>query len=260
MKINLKKLGSELGAAAQKTAGDLAESVREGKAAEAVMEKAAGAAGAIKNAVDGAKASDITDQVREFLMKDRKPEVADGTISPRSAMMIIYYLMAVDGNIYQKEEEKFLSIGSDLDESFEDHQKTIVGACRKQMDKVIDPEDYYDVIQEGVGKAIQGSVPDQNSFITPRLLIWDLLSVACSDGQYSEPERRLIKYVTRQLDIDKELFLEMETSIRTLLALEKEEEWIRTTNRPHLVKESLAREIENRKAVIFDSVRDLITL
>ena len=52
----------------------------------------------------------------------------------------------------------------------------------------------------------------------------------------------------------------MENSIQTLIDLEKESKWIKTTDRPYLEIEAIVNEIEQRKAVIFDSAKDLITL
>ena len=88
----------------------------------------------------------------------------------------------------------------------------------------------------------------------------DLLTVACSDEDYDESERKLLKYVVRKLNIDKAVFLEMESSILTLLDIEKELAWIKTTNKPYLTIEAMVNELVDRKNVIFESVKDLITL
>ena len=42
--------------------------------------------------------------------------------------------------------------------------------------------------------------------------------------------------------------------------LEKELAWIKTTNKPYLTIEAMVNEIADRKSVIFESVKDLITL
>ena len=93
-----------------------------------------------------------------------------------------------------------------------------------------------------------------------RQLVWDLLTIAYSDERYDETERKLLKYIVRKLQIDKAVFLEMESSILTILDIEKEIVWIKTTDRPYLTIEARVNELTKRQAVIFDSVKDLITL
>ena len=181
-------------------------------------------------------------------------------ISTRNAIKIIYYLMAADGEIFHREEEKFDVIGSELDPDFAEDKEQIVKECRAQMEKVIDSEDYYDVLQDGVELAISSSVRAEDTFITPKLLVWDLLTIAYSDESYDDSERRLIKYIVRKLDIDKAVFLEMESSILTLMDLERELNWIKTTDRPYLTIENMVNELADRKNVIFESVKQLIAL
>ena len=182
------------------------------------------------------------------------------SISTRNALKIFYYLMAADGEIFHSEEEKFDLIGAELDPSYADHKARIVEECGAQLGKVIDPEDYYDALQDGIEDALISSRATEDSFITPKLLVWDLLTIAYSDESYNETERRLIKYVVRKLNLDKAVVLELESSILTLMDLEKELQWIKTTDRPYLTIEAMVNEIADRKNVIFESVKDLIAL
>ncbi|MBR5182777.1 MAG: TerB family tellurite resistance protein [Clostridiales bacterium] len=181
-------------------------------------------------------------------------------VSTRSAIKIIYYLMAADGQIFHSEEEKFDAIGKELDPNFADNREQIIKECQAQLDKVIDPEDYYDALQDGVEDALLHSRQTADTFITPKLLVWDLLTIAYSDENYDEVERRLLKYVVRKANIDKAVFLEMESSILTLMDIEKELAWIKTTNKPYLTIEAMVNELADRKSVIFESVKDLIAL
>ena len=45
-----------------------------------------------------------------------------------------------------------------------------------------------------------------------------------------------------------------------MMDIEKELTWIKTTDRPYLTIEARVNELTKRKTVIFDSVKDLITL
>lgn len=182
------------------------------------------------------------------------------SISTRNALKVFYYMMAADGELFHGEEEKFDLIGQEVSPEFDTIRADVITECQRQLDKVIDTADYYDVLQDGVEDALLSSAKTADSFITPKLLVWDLLTLAYSDEQYDETERRLLKYIVRKLDIDKAVFLEMESSIQTLMDLEKEQQWIKTTERPYLTIEAMVNEIEDRKHVIFDSVKALIAL
>ena len=229
-----------------------------------------GAVGSAKAAMQNVKMPElkVPGHVKELLgKKPRKggdetpPESLEiKAIPTRSAIMVIYYLIAADGKIVQGEEEQFDAIGAELDPDFSKNKEQIVKECRAQLEKIIDPEDYYDVLQDGAGLALSSSAQTTDTCIAPKLLVWDLLTVAYSDGSYDEAERRLLKYIVRRLDIDKAVFLEMESSILTLMDLEKELSWIKTTDRPYMTIESMVNEIEKRKSVIFESVKDLIAL
>lgn len=195
------------------------------------------------------------------LKEDKKEDPLNITaISTKNAIKIVYYLMAADGEIFHSEEEKFDSIGKELDPKFSENREQIIRECQAQLDKAIDPEDYYDTLQDGVEEALLRSKETADTFITPKLLVWDLLTVAYSDESYDETERRLIKYIVRKTNIDKAVFMEMESSILTLMDIEKELAWIKTTNRPYLVIEAMVNELADRKNVIFESVKDLISL
>ena len=193
-------------------------------------------------------------------VEDKEDVIVIKAISTRNAIKIIYYLMAADGQIYHSEEEKFDAIGQELDPDFKENRDRIIKECQAQLDKVIDPDDYYDTLQDGIEDALLSSRQTADTFITPKLLVWDLLTVAYSDENYDEIERKLLKYIVRKTDIDKAVFLEMESSILTLMDIEKELEWIKTTDKPYLTIEAMVNELADRKNVIFESVKDLISL
>ena len=228
-----------------------------------IKNKFQGAVDSAKAAVKDVKIPDVKDvfKKREQPKQEEKPEVIKiNSVSTKNALKIIYYLMAADGQVFHSEEEKYDSIGKEIDPEFADHKEQIIKECQAQLDKVIDPGDYYDVLQDGIEDALLSSRQTADTFITPKLLVWNLLTVAYSDESYDEAERKLIKYIVRKTDIDKALFLEMESSILTLMDIEKELAWIKTTNRPYLTIEAMVNELADRKGVIFESVKDLIAL
>lgn len=211
----------------------------------------------------GGKAKEVVRKVvasKRSSIKDDADTISITAISTKSALKIIYYLMAADGEIFHSEEEKFDAIGKELDPNFAENKEKIVNECQKQLDKAIEPEDFYDTLQDGVEEALLASRQTADTFVTPKLLVWDLLTIAYSDEKYDEAERKLLKYIVRKTNIDKAQFLEMESSILTLMDIEKELAWIKTTNKPYLTIEGMVNELADRKNVIFESVKDLISL
>ena len=181
-------------------------------------------------------------------------------VAPRSALKIFYYLMEADGKIAAEEEEKFGEIGKELDAEFDEHKDAVIGECKAQSEKMIVEEDYYDVLRDGVEDALSEDLLSITGYIPPKLLLWDLMVIAYSDGEYNETEQRLLKYIMRKLDIPKDVFLEMETDLLTIHDIEGEIAWIKTTDRPYLEIENQIKELEKRKNDIFLAAKALIAL
>ncbi len=181
-------------------------------------------------------------------------------LSPINAVKIFYYLMAADGNIEKSEEEKFEEVCREIDPEFDEHKEHVLKVCKEQLDKVIESEGYFDVVQDGVEEAILSNQVLNNGYVPAKLLVWDLLTIAYSDDSYNDPERKLMKYIVRKTDIPKDIFLETESSYLTVTDLEKELQWIKTTDRPYLTIEKQVKEIERREQAIFESVKALICL
>jgi len=208
----------------------------------------------------------IPKQVRGVLAKKDKTKLQESEatgrkgISTRNAIKIIYYLMAADGEILDSEDAKFRDIGASLDPAFSEHKDSIINECRSSLEVSEYTGDSFDAVWNGVDDAIRSSVQTEDTFITPKLLTWDLLTVAYSDNNYDEKEQKIINHIVEVLNVDKTVFLEMESSIMTMMDLEKELSWIKTTDRPYLTIEAMVNEIQDRKNVIFESIKDLIVL
>ena len=181
-------------------------------------------------------------------------------ISPLNAVKVFYYLMVADGNIEKSEDEKFTLIGREIDPEFDEHKEYVIKVCKEQLDKVIDSEDYYDVVQDGIEEALLAKQDFDKGLVPVKLLVWDLLMLAYSDEAYSETERKLIKYIVRKVDIPKDVFLEMENSLLTVNDLENELKWIKNTDRPYLTIETQVKEIERREQAVYESIKALIVL
>lgn len=179
------------------------------------------------------------------------------------ALQIIYYLMAADGYVSEPEELKFDAIAKDLNVSADDKKK-VVEKCKAQISKVIDNDEYFDVIKEGVGDClIDDGLYHSNLFwdkrVSNKVLVWDLLAVSFSDESYSKQERDLIKYIVRNISMDKSIFLEMENSMKAIYAVNGEIYWLKSNkDRPYQMVQCNLEELNKRKAVIEKSVKKLI--
>ena len=205
------------------------------------------------------------DKVKEiFKKKETKPKetpllpVDVQKIPLYSALKIIYYLMSVDGRVSQEEKDKFDVLGNDFVNDFASLKEILVEECKVSVVNTIDAVDYYDVVQEAVEDLLLTPIKSEDVCVSPKFVLWNLLAFAYSDENYAEAERRLIKYFVRKLNIDKAIFLELESSLVTLMDLEKELAWIKTTDKPYLTIEAIVKELENRKRVIFESIKDII--
>ena len=99
---------------------------------------------------------------------------------------------------------------------------------------------------------------DVQDGIRGKVLLWDLMTVSYSDNEKSVAERRLIRYVAESFGIEKTICIEMDQTIQTLIAVEKEIAWLKTTDRPYLEIEARINELADRKNAIMSGVQALL--
>jgi len=177
----------------------------------------------------------------------------------KAAIKAFYYLMAVDGAIAADEVACFDEIGSELDPvEFSQYRDEVIDECEKQIKTIIDDEDYYEVILEGVDKALSGRIGDTETGVSVRLLVWNMLVIAFSNKTYSSFERRMIKHIVRVWDMDRSVFLEMEQIIKTHADIMKELEYTNQSNRPYSEVRPIVDELERRQKVVLNCAKQLI--
>ena len=177
----------------------------------------------------------------------------------KSVLAVFYYLIAVDGAKTSAEMDTFYSIGKEMDSSLLDtYINEIASAYQYQLQAMIDNEDFYDVILEGVDKALMEPVPEDEECICSRHLLWDLLVIAYADGVYSYEERRFIKHIVRICEIEKDIFLEMEQLMKANVAVSNELETMSRSDKPYTEIRPIIDELENRRNVIVTSAKTLI--
>ena len=190
----------------------------------------------------------------------KAPAQSEIVLSIQDTLKIVYGLIAVDGVISPEEKEKFREIGNDLDPSFPSYCDDLINECTDLLGKPAeDEEDYYDTIHDYLGTIIHKASNANNGAIRGKLLLWDLLTIAQSDGNYSPSEKRLIRYIAKCMGIETALQLEMEHTVRTLVAIEREEAWLKNSDRPYSVIENRINELTDRKATVMTSIQALIS-
>jgi hypothetical protein len=177
----------------------------------------------------------------------------------KAAIKAFYYLMAVDGAIATDEVACFDEIGNELDPvDFPKYRDEIIDECEKQMKTIIDDEDYYEVILEGVDKALSAQIGESENGVSVRFLIWNLLVIAFSNKNYSSFERKLIKHIVRVWNMDRTVFLEMEQIIKTHADIMAELEYTNQSNRPYSEVRPIVDELERRQKVVLNCAKQLI--
>lgn len=202
-------------------------------------------------------------------LRDKKG--GEAVFSVRDALRIMYCMMLIDGNVSEEEEEKFCEIGLAYDQDFDACKKQLIDECNgvvqsesaQGIDFVsivsVDSEEYYDQIHDYVGDLIKEENFYQTEGVRAKWLIWNLLAIAYSEGDYSTNERRLMRYIAKKSGVDNTVLLEMEHTFSTLIAIEKEEEWLKSSDRPYKVIEERVVELSNRKNAIMQGINALIS-
>ena len=212
---------------------------------------------------------DETKAAIQDALRDKK--VGDAVFSVRDALRIMYCMILIDGNVSEEEEEKFCEIGLAYDQDFDACKKQLIDECNgvvqsesaQGIDFVsivsVDSEEYYDQIHDYVGDLIKEENFYQTEGVRAKWLIWNLLAIAYSEGDYSTNERRLMRYIAKKSGVDNTVLLEMEHTFSTLIAIEKEEEWLKSSDRPYKVIEERVVELSNRKNAIMQGINALIS-
>lgn len=179
-------------------------------------------------------------------------------ISKTGALKAFYFLISLDGTS-DFVLNRFQEIGLEMfPDEFESIKESIISECTQQIASASDDDELYDVIQEGIDAALSDTVSDIQLSVVPRLLIWDMLSLAHSDDNYSENENRLLSHVARILKIDKSVFAEMKQLISTAASVQKELDQFGASNKPYAEIKPLVDECEKRRLTIIEAAKALI--
>lgn len=193
--------------------------------------------------------------IKESLARDKKEL---NNVTNEDALKIIYCIMAADGKIDEEETIKFIEIANEVDNGFNTYQDNLMLEMKDMIIKAKKDEDYDLCLSDFISETIRHSKKDKSASIPSKLLIWNLLVIAYSDGTCNEEELKLIRYTAKQLELDRSIILEFTSYIQTLMAMMKEEEWLKSSNRKYTEVEKVLNELTDRKQNIMQGVYALI--
>jgi len=201
------------------------------------------------------KNSKETDRAAKEALKETESE--EFLVTNEDALKLVYLLMSVDKSISSVEVEKFNSIAMDMTDNNADMKNAVVVSCAKNL-KGIEEEDHYDTVRDMVSEALRHSKECKEGTIQPKVLLWNLLTIAYSDASYPEEEKKIIRYISKTLGIDKSIAPEMESAIHTMIAIENEEITLKNSDKKYSLIEAELNELTDRKTVIMNGVHELL--
>ena len=265
IKKNIQKSADSLRQSVTEAAEKMPETVKEGNVQNSVRDLAKKGQNVFSSL--RAKGEEAIAQQREK-SGHQKEAVSDALqsrdgqemlFSIRDSLRLIYSLMVVDGAVSDEERERLFEIGQELDPNFASYQTSLdeegTGLLNKPSEN---EEDYYDNVHDHVSNIIHTAAVPKGNGLRGKILLWDLLSVAYSEGDYSAEEKRLLRFISKSVGVDHAVLLEMEQTMKTLLAIEAEENWLKNTDRPYAVVEERVNELADRKNTIMQGVQALL--
>ena len=265
IKKNIQKSADDLKKTVSDAAENLPDSVKNinvGDSAKDAANKGKSALGSLVSKGGAALGDKLdrtkkTDEAVKTALEKGTNAAGERIVSVKDSLKLIYCLMAADGSISPEEEEKFREIGNSLDPDFEQWKDELTADLSMKEAVLPDEDEYFDFIHDYAAEILY-KAEDTGEGIGAKTLIWDLLVMAFSEGDYSANERRLVRFAAKALSIDPAIPLEMEQTLRTITALDKEEEWLKSMNRPYSVIEEQVNELKERRETIMTGVHALI--
>ena len=84
--------------------------------------------------------------------------------------------------------------------------------------------------------------------------IWNLVNIGYADSVYSPAEKKIVKYMVEKLEAKPEIYQEFVDIADTMLALNKQRQWIRMTYTREDVKAKKENQIDQEMKLLADNV------
>lgn len=175
-------------------------------------------------AATGKERADETKAAINDALRDEKS--SEAVFLVRDALRIMYCLMLIDGTVYAEEGAKYSEIGLACDQDFDRYKKQLIDECTAMAQSESaqgvefvslesgDSEEYYEQIRDYVGDLITEEDFYRTEGVRAKDLIWNLLAIAHSEGEYSEDEQQLIRFIAAKTGVDDATLFEMEQTFK----------------------------------------------
>lgn len=178
-------------------------------------------------------------------------------ISYLRAAELMYLLMGVDGFVTEQEKTIFHDYikSNDIgDSSFWSEKEFINDMVNKELSK----EDLYKSIIKYVDEKLSDGFNEMYMYISSQgepgcELIWNMMLLSIADKSYDENKVKYIKYIADKLEIDDNLYMEMNNALTALYSIEVEMELIKD-----LKYVDRYRDLKQRKKIIKNTMEYLI--
>jgi len=186
---------------------------------------------------------------------DKSDEKASG-LPPTTTTFtkLMAYLAFADGNVTQEEYRKFVEIGHEIDEHFNEYGDDLMTECLSQVEANKEEFGHLNAVKIGAQKTLENlNLSDQEK----KTLCWDMLTIAGADG-FDDSEIDLIRFVSQKLGLDPVVLQEMRNYYGAVTDLECEKALIAQSKRPYNEIEPIANRISVRQLAVADAIHDLI--
>jgi hypothetical protein len=170
-----------------------------------------------------------------------------------------YFFLSLDRPISEADIKKIDELGSNV-EGYSGIKKSIFNECEKILSRSLDDNDRFDVIMEEILKTGNASFVDLPKEAGQKRCLWILVNLALYDGMYSENEKKIIRSLMRKWEIDKSILIEMEDSAETLVEVDKNRSWIKTTNYPYDYVDSVVKEMDKNQHELTNNISLLMSI
>lgn len=145
-----------------------------------------------------------------------------------SAKLKFYYLfMLADGRCSAGENDKFDKICQTMKADDKDKQE-VIDYCNKTISVFSDDNSAMVTAEISNLLSAYGSFLEKSDEAE---VIWNLINLAYADGEYSEPEKRVVTFLKNCWKIDDATFSDFIDTAETMLALETEKQWFKKTGK-----------------------------
>lgn len=184
-------------------------------------------------------------------------QVKQNYVTIHDAMKVIYLLMFSDKDFTEEEKAVFLSAGNAIDPNFSSDKDALIAECTAVI-QAAENGNYEQNIHDAVAKTIWNSSNEKDTTVSGRLLVWNMIAAAYADGNCSSDEHDLIQFAGRELKVEPETIQEMESAMKTMIAVSKEAQWLKESGRSYSEVQPQVDELENRRNTIMQGIQALL--